>query len=217
MNVICSVALALLMDISGSLGVADWEAQVEGHARAFESAAIGQVIDSTGPIAVRADAFSDGHRTILTWRLLTTSEDAQQFAADFRQHSLNFPGGGGTMTAAALEASGATFASVPCEAERQVIDLVTDGYPYDGVRMPQVRQALIDVDIQLNAIFVQTEDGYRQSIARGYTDGFDWLSQEVITPGGLVFSLEGWQDFERTIRRKLIWELANVSPIFLAP
>lgn len=218
MSVLCAAALALLLDASGSLNRADWETQIEGHARAFESEAISLAIESNGPIAIRVDAFGFNSRPLINWRLLYTIEDAKQFAADLRANQEHNVITSGTYTAAAISNVAITFRSTPCEdVSRQIIDLVTDGPANDHQSLATVRHYLVENDIQLNGIFVHSSYGDALARSLGYANGFEWIREEVITPTGLAFEAKGWDDFTPVIRRKLILEITNVSFSFGSP
>lgn len=135
---------------------------------------------------------------------------ARAFESEEVAHVIEREGSvGGTMTAAALEDAQRAMTTAPCEPERQIVDLVTDGPANDHVRVPAVRDGLAEAGIRLNALFVETAIGRREAHGRGYEDGLEWLRAEVVTPGGMALAAEGWGDFERAIRRKIVLEVAG--------
>jgi hypothetical protein len=185
----CSLALALLLDASGSVGPRDWRRQVEGHARALETEVVRSAITLNGPVAVRIDAFSDHSRELVGWTLLQTDED---------------------ITTLALQDSERSFQDAPCVPERRIIDLVTDGVTEDRFTMRRAREELEVVGIRVNALFVETPRGRELSARAGWDDGIEWLREEVVTGGGIAMSADGWDDFTRQIRSKVTLEVAGI-------
>jgi hypothetical protein len=204
----CALALALMLDMSGSLTQGDWIREVEGHAKAFESEAVYGSIIREGGIAVRAVAFSDHSVELVGWTMIRTAAEARTFAAQLRQAGSGQAPVGGTLTVAALEDAERSLDEAPCMAERQVIDLVTDGVANDSRRMDAVRTRLNEAGVQLNALFVETERGREDSQKAGWEDGLSWL-RSVVTEGGSALAAEGWHDFERAIRNKIVLEIAR--------
>lgn len=203
----CALALVLLMDMSGSVMPDDWTRQVEGHARAFEAPAVATAIEREGAVAVRVTGFASNTRTVLSWRVLETAADAARFAGELRVAGGRLSPDGGTLTAHALRDAAEEMGRAPCAPEREVIDLVTDGVANDAPLMAEARERLIDAGIRLNALFVETARGRIETEAAGWADGLAWL-RAVVTPGGAALAAEGWDDFERAIRAKIVWEVS---------
>lgn len=204
----CALALILLLDSSGSLRPDDWRRQIEGHARAFESEAIAGAVAREGPIAVRADHFAYGAEPLLGWTVLRTVADARGFGAALRDAGRAVSPDGGTMTGHALGMARRAMDSAPCDPERRVVDLVTDGVGHDTGTVAQERGRYGEADIRLNALFVETPRGREDTERAGFDDGLAWLREEVVTPDGAALAAEGWADFERAIRRKITWEIS---------
>ena len=61
----CAIALVLLLDASASIFPAEWRLQAEGHASAFEDAAVLRAIERGPGIAVTALSFSDDARDMV--------------------------------------------------------------------------------------------------------------------------------------------------------
>jgi hypothetical protein len=206
----CSLALALLLDASGSVGPRDWRRQVEGHARALETEVVRSAITLNGPVAVRIDAFSDHSRELVGWTLLQTDEDITTLVATLRASGGDVRPDAGTFAGAALQDSERSFQDAPCVPERRIIDLVTDGVTEDRFTMRRAREELEVVGIRVNALFVETPRGRELSARAGWDDGIEWLREEVVTGGGIAMSADGWDDFTRQIRSKVTLEVAGI-------
>lgn len=189
----CAVALVLLLDASASITPPDWRLQLEGHADAIE--AIGPTVQRGEPVAVAAFAFSELVQPLVRWRLIRTEADAREVAAELRQA----PRGqmGGTEIPHALRVARNAMADAPCQAEQEVIDLVTDGEAH-GPATARERDLAAAEGVRINALGV------------GSPEAADWLRQHAVTPGGFVMQVERWEDFARAIRRKIALEVASV-------
>ena len=186
----CAAALVLLMDVSGSIGAADWRLQVDGHAEAIRAPAILRQVEAGG-LAVTAVQFDHNARVVLPWRVLRTAQDAQDAAEAIR--GMERTGAGMTATSAALEAAEAALDAAPC-GDREVVDLVTDGPPNAGDDTEPVRQRLIARGAQVNGL----------SVGR---DAADWMRESVVSPFWFALAVEDWAGFAAAMRRKLVMEL----------
>jgi hypothetical protein len=195
--VICGLALVLLLDASGSVPTAAWQAQVEAHADALADPAIGHAMAQQGITAVAVVGFSDAPSVLVPWRLVDTQADAAGIAREVM--AVRRPGDGSTYTAAALYFALDYLGRAPCEGERRVIDLVTDGEPDDNARIPEIRDALIEADVRINVLAVNT---YGAPAA-------EWAREQVVTPGGFVMEADTWQEVAWALRRKLTAEVAQ--------
>jgi hypothetical protein len=190
----CTVALVLLLDASGSIAAPDWQAQLGGTADALEHPAVVRLIEAGEGVAVTAIAFDFNTRELLPWRVLRGERDAVAYAAQLRMADRG--GAGGTDIAGALRAGLAALDAAPCGADEAVIDLATDGEA-DSVTTRQARDAAIVAGVRINAIGVGAES------ASG------WLREHAITPGGFAIAVSGWGDFAAAMRRKLSLEVAT--------
>ncbi|MEI6159410.1 MAG: DUF1194 domain-containing protein [Roseococcus sp.] len=61
----CALALVLLLDASASISPQEWQLQAEGHAAAFDDAAVLRAIARGPGVAVTALSFSDDARDMV--------------------------------------------------------------------------------------------------------------------------------------------------------
>jgi len=92
------------------------------------------------------------------------------------------------------------FDSTPCEPERKIIDVSGDGPSNTGVEIEVARKKAIDNLVTINGMPIITTGEPRLS---------DYYIDKVITPDGFVLSADGYEDFTRAIKRKLIFEIAK--------
>jgi Mg-chelatase subunit ChlD len=145
-------------------------------------------------VAIAVLAFSDDVRPLLDWRVLSGPPDARAAGAELRLAARPTPAG--TDIGAALWAGLDLLATAPCQAEREVIDLVTDGEaPVEGVL--RARAYAEAQGVAINALAVGPEAAEA------------WLRANAATPAGFVLRADGWASFAPALRRKLLMELAS--------
>jgi uncharacterized protein YegL len=193
----CALALVLLLDASGSVNGPAWDLMVEAHADALADERIAHAMSSQGLTAVSVISFDDTARVVVPWRIVDVPEDAAAVAREVA--GIRRPSNGSTQTGAALAFALRHFDAAPCEGERRVVDLVTDGPADDERRVAAARDAMIEADVRLNVLAVQTYG----------VDAAAWAREFAVTPGGFVMETPSWQEFAHALRRKLTWEISQ--------
>lgn len=191
---ICSLALVLLMDVSASILPPHWLAQRDHTAAALASDDVVRAIERDPPIAVTVMGFDSQARPVLGWRILHHRQDAVALAAELRQ--VTRPGWGSTDIAAAIHASLDALRAAPCEPDRMVIDLSTDGEA-EPITTAAARDVAQLQGVTINAIGTDA-------------DGEEFLRQHAITADGFLL-IGSWDDYPALMRRKLVMELAGVG------
>jgi hypothetical protein len=194
----CALALVLMLDSSGSVPDPAWEMQVQAHASALADPAIGRVVEASGPVAVMVMGYDDAPRALVGWHMLDSAAAAAAFARQVA--AVQRPGNGMTHTGAALAFALHEFRRAPCQPDRLVVDLVTDGPGDDAAALAAARAEAEALEVRINGLAVITYPGI---------DALGWLRSEVATPGGFVVAADGWEDVARALRRKLSAEIAG--------
>jgi Mg-chelatase subunit ChlD len=197
----CALALVLLLDASGSVDARAWDMQVQAHADALADPAIGRAMQAGGLTAVSVVAFDTEARVMVPWRLVDLAQDARGVAREVA--GIDRPGNGSTQTGAALAFALRHLWQAPCEPERQVVDIVTDGRGDDPARLAQAREAAIAAEVRVNVLTVETYPGAAAA---------DWAREHLVTPGGFVMEAAGWAEFAAALRRKIASEVASLFP-----
>jgi uncharacterized protein YegL len=193
----CALALILLLDSSGSINGAAWQTMVEAHADALADERIAHAMSAQGLTTVSVIVYDDTPRVVVPWRIVDVPEDAAAVAREVA--GIRRPSNGSTQTGAALSFALRHFDAAPCEGERRVVDLVTDGPADDERRVAEAREAMIEADVRLNVLAVQTYG----------VDAAAWAREFAVTPGGFVMETPSWQEFAHALRRKLTWEISQ--------
>lgn len=195
---LCTLALVLLLDSSGSVPDPAWNMQVQAHADALADPAIGRIIEREGGAAVMVAAFDDAPRTLVSWRVIEAAADAAAMARALA--GAPRPGNRGTHTGRALAFALEELRRAPCLPDRAIVDLVTDGPGDDPAVVARARAEAEERDVRINALAVVTYPGI---------DAPAWLRANVVTPGGFVMAADGWEDVAAALRRKITWEISG--------
>lgn len=205
----CRLALQLALDVSGSVDGREYRLQMDGVAWALEQPDVlsALVAMPSAPVVLSVFEWSgrDHQRVILDWWPIVSEGDVAAVAGQLRSTTRR-EAPVSTAIGTALAFGQARFATGP-DCARKVIDLSGDGRNNDGRRPQDVRPELGDV--QVNALVVGP--GPRAAIGamgREHDDLMRYFRAEVIAgPGSFIEPAEGYEDFARAMRRKLLKEL----------
>ena len=195
----CVIALALLLDASGSMPQPQWTTLLHGHAAAFEAVEVHRAIRTSGPIAVRAWQFSETMRPLTPWRVLGAEADARAYAQELRAAERTLSAN--TAIGDAMLMALTDFSASPCPDAERVIDVATDGHENAGTPAAKARDAAIAAEVRVNVLAIETAEGDPEPFAR----------ENIVTPDGFVLRVTNWQDVPRAIVRKISLELAGAT------
>ncbi|MBL4721568.1 MAG: DUF1194 domain-containing protein [Alphaproteobacteria bacterium] len=207
--------LVLAIDISGSVDDEEARLQRDGYVAALESEDIIRAVMSgmLGRIAITyieyaGAEFSD---TVVGWTLISGAEEAQAFARKVAAAPIRTEVW--TSISGAIEFALPQFATNAFEGTRQVIDVSGDGPNNTGGLVTAAREAAQALGVTVNGL----------PIINGRISPSGWPQMKdldlyykdcVITgPASFIVVADSFQDFARAIRRKLILEIANATPV----
>lgn len=190
----------MALDISSSVDGIEDRLQRQGLADALASNEVIEAILSVPGQTVALGAFEWSGRNqqalVLPWRILADSNDilaaAAAIRASTRSHS-EYP----TAIGYALGFAARVFDSAPA-CHQKTLDVSGDGINNEGFR-PQLAYRHFQLsDVTVNGLAI---GGHGENLA-------DYYRHELIRgPGAFVEEAQGFQDFERAMRRKLVREL----------
>jgi hypothetical protein len=188
----CHTALSLGIDVSDSIDADEHKAQREGTARALLHDAVWQRL-----IGARVHVYEWSSRdpvVIVPWTKVRSLADVEAIAAAVLA-APRPPRGGHTALGAAI-AFGAAELAQHTDCTRRVLDISGDGPDNSGRRELRPEAITIPDDITVNAISVggAYEPYFRETVSRG--------------PLAFVVVARDWQDYARTLVRKLLMELS---------
>ena len=196
----CSIALVLALDVSGSVDWKEFRLQRSGIENAFRDPEVTDLIELLpGGISATITYWSgaSGQRVAVGWKHITDASGASDFAdeliADKRVRS-------GSLTAIgnALLHAEKVLAKNPTPCHKNVIDVSGDGRSNRGVDPTFVAEALAAKGITTNALVISNTDKtlvpyFQKNIVRGV--------------GAFVEPAEGYKDYARAIKQKILREL----------
>ena len=203
------VELALMVDVSRSMGPGELELQRRGYAEAIVSdEVVGAILNSfTGRIAVTYVEWAGygSTRVIVPWTLVDSREAAEAVAETL---NANFPYGmRRTSITGAIDFARADMAANEYEGLRQVIDISGDGPNNEGGSVEAARDKAIAAGLVINGLPLMTQDGDEfWAIA-----DLDLYYEACVIggPGAFVIPVREWHEFPLAVRRKLVLELVG--------
>lgn len=198
----CDIALALAIDISGSIDAGEYALQVQGLADALEDPAVAEAL-LRGQVALSVVQWSgvSQQALVLPWRRMLSLAEISRFATAARALPRRFAASD-TAVGEAIAFAAAQFAAVP-DCKRRIIDISGDGAENAGFTVTRERAAAQAAGITLNAIAIE-DMGLPTPITAFYR-------KLVITRDGFVITARGLVDYPRAIREKLLRELSKAS------
>ena len=202
--------LLLAVDASGSVDAEEFQLQLGGIAEAFRDPEVQEAIASgpLGRIAVALMIWSDARskKPISPWMMVDNRASAEAFG-DLVLTQLPrrkaFLGKGGTGIGAAIGQGIKAIRRNAFAGDRRVIDVSGDGHETplqfgEAMALPEAHRRAKRRNVTINGLAVVTDDPnltgyYEYRVIRG--------------PGSFVITANGYQDFARAMKLKLIREI----------
>ena len=204
------LALVLAVDASGSVDQARFELQKQGYVAAFRHPRVIGAVQSgpAGAVAVIMVQWTGPalQVTAVPWTKISDAASANAFAdAIARAPRALFSGG--TSISGAIDTSMALLFDNPYRAARRVIDISGDGANNRGRSVNQARDEAIAKGVGINglpilAIEPNLDSYYKDNVIGG--------------PGAFMIAARDYETFADAILKKLIAEIAAVTPAELA-
>ena len=207
------LALVLAVDVSGSVDEEEALLQRRGYVDALADPRIGKAIASgiLGRIAVTYFEWAgDGWQMpVIGWTVIDGAASAGAFAARLADAPIGR--GPWTSIADAIDFAAALHEQNPYEATRRVIDISGDGPNNTGGTLPQARDQAVAGRMTINGLAIING---RSNFGRVPMPNLDLYYRHCVIggPGAFVIVANGFADFARAIRRKLILEIAGNQP-----
>lgn len=193
----CRLALALTVDVSGSIDPGEYRFQMDGLADALEDPEVAEalVLAQAAVSVVQWSGASDQEVSVPWQRMLSTRAVARlaQTVRDTRRRW----SGGKTAVGNMLDGVLPQFADVS-DCTRRVIDVSGDGQSNDGRDTVLARQLAAELDVTINGLAI---DRIGASVTQFYR------TQVRSGPNSFVITATGYSDYPRAIRRKLLREI----------
>ncbi|MFY2824677.1 DUF1194 domain-containing protein [Ruegeria sp. MALMAid1280] len=203
----CRLALALAMDISTSVDANEDALQRQGLAAALVAPEVTEAFFSSPmPVALAVYEWSgrSTQRVILNWTMINTQADLLA-AATTVQQSIRSDSSSATAMGYAL-AFGATLMQQAPPCLFQTIDLSGDGSNNDGYGPDSAYRHFPFQDTVVNGLVINAAD------FEGELYLIPFFENNVLHGSGAFLEIaQGFEDFERAMRRKLERELTGLQ------
>lgn len=198
---ICALALVLLLDVSSSVTPERYALQKQGLLTSFQDPSIQRLMlnQSPGGMAVTVFEWSTGAQQVIPWHHIQTPTDVEKFVEQINNLD-RAQVDGVTAIGVALEAGIASLEKAPCAPERKILDVSGDGANNSGIDPSHLRDQAQTQGITINGLPILNPNEPDLEIH---------YRKQVVTMDGFVIPSEGFEDFARALRRKLILEIAG--------
>ena len=195
----CSVALALTVDVSGSISPTEYDLQMTGMADAMEDPTVsGALISNNVAITVVQWSGPGRHEVSIPWVLINSKDDLHALTQTIRQIPRAWQHYS-TAIGDALDFTAGQFEKAP-PCTRQVIDVSGDGYSNEGRSVSEARARTLQQGIVINGLAIENN-----------VEGLSLYFEENVIGGEGAFVLiaTSYRDYPRAIRRKLLNEVVK--------
>ena len=196
-----TIELVLALDSSASVDAHEFELQNEGIARAFRDPDVQQAINNMRPFGAAIAVVQWGGpgetQLVLPFTHIENARDAKAFG--FRIGLIRrWMRASSTSIGTGINDSVALIEGNAFEGFRKVIDVSGDGPENSGVDLHAAREAALASGITINGLAIEAED---QKL-HGY-----YLEHVIIGADSFVEPAQGFKDFARAMKEKLLREL----------
>jgi hypothetical protein len=208
------LALAMGIDISGSIDPDEARLQREGYVQAFRDPVIVKAIlgGPNGRIAVAYYEWSDSwmQKLLIDWTLLDSEGAIAAFAARLADAPISIARR--TSISGAIRYAIPLFGRSPYEAQRKVLDISGDGSNNDGGLVTEMRHEALRERIVINGLPIMND----RPNPFGFPNEADldryYLHCVTGGPRSFVEVARNFEDFPRAVRKKLLQEVADIGP-----
>ncbi|MGB0506343.1 MAG: DUF1194 domain-containing protein [Pikeienuella sp.] len=196
----CEVALAMTIDVSGSVDAREFRLQMNGLADALSDPIITDaLVEAQAMVSVMQWSGAGRQKVTLDWQQVKTRADVAPIVQFIRSAPRAYKHFSTAIGDAMLKA-GALHDQIAGVCERKVIDVSGDGRSNEGPDVTRVRDRLVRTGITINGLAIET----------GTTGITNYYRSNVIGgPGSFVVTADDYKDYPRAIRRKVLTEVTK--------
>jgi len=205
------LALALAIDISGSIDPEEAQLQRQGYVEAFRDPVIVRAIlgGPNGRIAVTYYEWSDSwmQKLLIDWTLLDSEASIAAFAQRLADTPISIARR--TSISGAIRYAIPLFGRSPYQPTRKVLDISGDGSNNDGALVTDMRYEALKERIAINGLPIMND----RPNPFGFPNETDldqyYLHCVIGGPRSFVEVARSFEDFPRAVRKKLLQEVAD--------
>ncbi len=195
----CDLALALAVDVSGSVDSGEYRIQMDGLAAGLRDPVVSEaLVRGQARLMLVQWTGTSRQKVTIPWTRIDSFETldafANQVASDPRVWR-NFS----TAIGEALEMTLTSFSAVS-ECKRQLIDISGDGISNEGVEPTEIHSVLRRHGVTVNAIAIEESEPDLTAY---------FFENVIVGEGAFVVSAAGFEDYPERIRKKLLREVTQ--------
>ncbi len=195
----CEVALALTVDISGSVDRDEYALQMNGLAGALRDPTVSEALVTRKANLMLVQWTGTSRQVVsIPWRQIKDYDDVEAMAEAVEKAPRewrNFS----TAIGDALTFTSAQFSKVK-DCKRKVIDVSGDGYSNEGVEPLAIRKHLVDDGFTINGLAIE---GSADNLTSYYRD------HVIAGNGSFVMTANTFDEYPKRIKQKLFREVTN--------
>lgn len=212
---VCRQALALGLDVSGSVDAREYRLQLDGLAEALGSpavrAALLERLETPVELMVYEWSGPQDQLLLLPWTRITSTQNLDAAIAQLLTVERRAEATPGTALGVAMM-RGAQFLAQRSHCWRQTLDISGDGKSNLGPRPRTAKPQLVATGITLNALVIGADDPAAVDIRQGEIGELSaYFNAEVILgPDAFVEVALGFEGYAEAMERKLLRELGGL-------
>lgn len=208
------LALALAIDVSGSIDPDEAELQRQGYVRAFTDPQIKRAIlgGYNGRIAVAYFEWSDAWRQqlLVDWTLLDSDAATEAFADRLARMPITVLTR--TSISGAIRYAVPLFERLPFVAERKVLDISGDGANNDGGLITLARDEALARRITINGLPIMNGRPNKYGFPPDPDLDLYYEGCVIGGPRSFIIVARSFAEFGEAVRKKLLQEIAGTDP-----
>ncbi len=203
----CEVALALTVDVSGSVDRQEYALQMNGLAGALRDPTVSQALVNRKAAFMLVQWTGTSRQVVsLPWQRMTSFEEVEEFAdraASAPRQWRNFS----TAIGDALTFTSGQFEAVT-DCKRKVIDVSGDGYSNEGIEPLALRRHLVEDGFTINGLAIE---GSSDNLTKYYRD------YVIAGPKAFVMTANTFDEYPKRIKQKLFREVTEQIAVLKIP
>jgi len=196
----CSIALVLAVDVSGSVSREEYALQRDGLADALGDPLVSEAMVNAGALITLVQWSGMSRQSVsIPWTAIDSHADVAALrarVAGTKRAYRNYATAIGEMLHRAVD----LLEEAPRPCDRRVIDVSGDGASNEGTRPADIHTRLRQQEVTVNGLAIR---GSEPNIVPYFR------ARVLFGPGAFLEIADGYADYPRAIRRKLISELVQ--------
>ncbi|KUJ78322.1 DUF1194 domain-containing protein [Ruegeria profundi] len=197
----CDLALALAVDVSGSVDTKEYRIQMDGLAEGLRDPLVSEaLVRGQAQLMLVQWTGSSRQKVTIPWTRIDSFDALERFAAQVASDPRvwrNFS----TAIGEALEMTMSSFDAVS-DCKRHLIDISGDGVSNEGVEPSELHNTLRSRGVTVNAIAIEESEPDLTAY---------FFENVIVGEGAFVVSAAGFADYPDRIRKKLLREVVQQS------